>query len=347
MCGAANTISNITKSPTRAFTAIGTGGGSELARLNPAVNAIADPVTKKLDSLMGWGGSSGGNSIGGGMENPAQTLAMTGGAPLLANIALGADVKQTIAGYFGASNYDKFYGSLSDSDKELVDGVQNQLTSIQSNTDLKNKAVQQIVQDFPNIAAQAAQTRQASGQEFDATTKQYLDQALQGTAAKYAANGALSSGAMAAASARVGAQYGMDKLNYMDNRGDNAYNQGVQGWQARYNEANALRNFQNLMTQGAAGQGFSAVQASLGRTQQTNLANAGFANQQNLQNQQNDNAMLGALGGLAGTAAGAYFGGPAGAAMGGKIGSSVGGMSNAPAPNSSYASFAGRGGVNV
>lgn len=312
MCGSANTI-------TRGVTAGLTGGLSEFTHgkdafgLQHATDALG--ITHKpLNTAMA-----------GGVENPATTLAQSGGAPLLANIALGADVKQTLAGYFGASNYDEFYKSLSPEDKQLVEGVTNQLTSIQTNTDLKNKAVSQIVQDFPNIAKEAAQRRVSAGQEFDDVTKGYLDKALGASAAKYAAGGQLSSGATLEAAGRVGADYGMQKLGYMDNRSDQAYNEGVQGWQARYNEANSLRNFQNLMTQGAAGNGFSAVQASLNRNQQTNIANAGFANQQNIQNQQNDNALFGAIGGLAGTGLGMMMGGPAGAALGGKAGSSVGG----------------------
>jgi hypothetical protein len=278
-------------------------------------------------------GSSGSKNptMAGGMENPAAVLAQSGGAPLLANVAMGVDPKSAIASYFGASNYDEFYNKLGDSDKKLVDGVTSQLTQIQGNTDMKNKALQGIVNDFPNIAAQAAQAHQAAGGEFDAVTKDYLDKALGANAAKYGANGGLSSGAEIAAAGRVGADMGMQKLNYMTQAGDTAFNQGAQGWQARYNEANALRNFQNLMTQGAAGQGFSAVQASLNRNQQTNLTNAGFANQQNLQNQQNDNAMFGAIGGLAGTIGGAALLGPMGGMLGGKAGSgAAGGNTAAP-----------------
>ncbi len=270
--------------------------------------------------LFGNGSKSNGPSQAGYTDNPAQTLAMTGGAPLLANIALGANVKDTIAGYFGSGNYDDLYKNSSPEDQQLLDGVTKQLTSIQTNTDLKNKAVQQVVNDFPNVVAHAAQARQDAGQEFDDTTKAYLDKALNTSAAKYAANGSLSSGAMDAAAARVGADYGMQKLDYQNNRESTDYNQGVTGWQARYNETNSLRSFQNLMTQGAAGNGFSAVQNMLGRTQQTNMANAGFANQKSMQDQANNNALLGSIGQLGGTLIGGAFGGPAGAGIGGTIG---------------------------
>lgn len=311
MGGAAKTVK-------RAATAGLTGGlsefthGSDAFGLRTATNAIG-LTHKPLSTPQGT------------MENPAAMLAQSGGAPLLANVALGANVDDSIAGYFGAGDFQKFYDSLSPQDKGLVDGVRKQLTSIQSNTNLRNQAVQQVVQDFPNIAKQAAVARQAAGQEFDDTTKQYLDQALGQSAAKYAANGMLSSGAMAAASARVGADYGMQKLGYMDQREGTAYDQGLQGWQARYNETNALRNFQNLMTQGAAGNGFSANQAMLQRNQQTQMGNLGMINQQNIQNQQNDNALFGAIGGLAGSFVGANaLKGMYGGSIGG--GASTGGM---------------------
>lgn len=288
-------------------------------------------VSKKLGNMAATGSMSGPSSLTqqGYTDNPAQTLAQSGGAPLLANVALGVDPKSAIAGYFGADDYDKFYAGLSDSDKKLVSGVTNQLTQIQTNTNLRNNTVQSIVNDFPNIAAKAAQDRKASGDEFDATTKGYLDQALNATAAKYAAGGSVSSGAMNEASAKVGAQYGMDKLNYMDNRGDASYAKGVQGWQAQYNEANALRNFQNTMTGNAAGQGFSAVQAALNRTQQTNGNNATFANQDSLQKQKSSDALFGAIGGLAGTA----LMGPAGGLIGraAASGATTGGSNYQPA----------------
>ncbi len=350
MGGAAKSVSNAIKSPTRTFTGLVTGGASEIWRASiPGAGKMGSLIDKKIDkSLFGYGGSGGlSGPAGAGIESPAQTLAMSGGAPLLANVAMGVDPKQAIAAYFGASDYNKFYDGLSDSDKQLVDGVTGQLTSIQSNTELKNKAVQQVVNDFPNVVAQA---RQQYGDQFDATTKQYVDQALQGTAAKYAANGSLSSGAMAAASARVGAEQGMNKLSYMDQ----GANMATQGWQARYNEANALRNFQNLMTQGAAGQGFSAVQASLNRNNSTQNNNANMANQNAMADKANqnasDNALFGAIGGLAGTAAGAFFGGPAGAAIGGKVGGSLGGSGGFPsgsAPGSPYGSFSGNPSLNL
>lgn len=334
MAGSVKSVTNFAKSPSRVLTAVGTAGASEAWRkTNPAVAKLQQAGDKWL------GGNGSGNNGLSNMspENPATLLAQTGGAPLLANIALGANVDDALAGYFGKSDFRSFYEGLSDSDRELVDGVKQQLTSIQSNTEMRNKAVQQVVNDFPNVVAHAAQARQAAGQEFDDTTKAYLDKALGASAAKYAAGGNLSSGAMLEASGRIGADMGMQKLGYQDSREASDYNMGAQGWQARYNETNALRNFQNIMTQGAAGNGFSAAQASLNRTQQTGMMNAGFANQQNLQNQQSDNQMLGAIGGLAGTALGGYLGGPMGAGMGNQMGRSM--ASGASTGGTNYNAF--------
>lgn len=344
MGGVAKAVTSTIGSVKKVITNPGKANFSDFATASGVGSVVGPLNTIGAKFALGGGGNSSSNTaMSGYTDNPAKTLATTGGAPLLANVAMGADIGEAIAGYFGKSNFNDFYSSLNDSDKQLVDGVKNQLTSIQSNTNLRNQAVQQVVNDFPNIAAQAAQAQKQAkseaGQEFDSTTKGYIDQALQGVASKYAAGGSLSSGAMDAASARAGAQIGMDKLSYVSNRGDTAYNNstnaGTGAWQARYNETNALRNFQNLMTQGAAGNGFSAVQASLGRTQQTNLTNAGFANQQNMQNQANDNSMLGAIGGLAGTVVGGMIGGPMGAGMGRMAGSSLSGGTGYGAPVSS------------
>lgn len=331
------------KTAKRAATAVATGGLSEWSHGQDAfgarslTNAIG--LTKKPAALAGMPG-----------ENPAAVLAQTGGAPLLANIALGANVEDTIAGYFGAADYGSLYNSVNPQDRQLLMNVRKQLTDIQSNTNLRNKAVQQVVDDFPNIVAQAAQARTASGQEFDDVTKGYIDQALNKVGAKYAAGGMLSSGATAAASARAGAEYGMQKLGYMDGREEFKYNQGLQGWQARYNETNALRNFQNLMTGQAAGNGFSAVQASLNRNQQAQMANVNAQNQQNFMNQQQDNAMFGAIGGLAGTALGGAF---LGRGMGGaQAGSASSGYSpsfpqGSQTMNEPFGSFSGNPKLNL
>ncbi len=240
------------------------------------------------------------------LDNPAQTLAETGGAPLLAHVAMGANPKDVLAGYFGASDYGEWLKTLPGDQSSLVEGVRKQLEDIQGNTDLRNQAVSQIVSDFPNIAAQAAQIRKASGEEFDAVTKGYLDQALNGTAAKFAAGGNLSSGASAAAMAKVGADFGQDKLNYMDSREQTAYGQGVQSWQVKYNDALKQQKQQQDMLGMVTKQGFNAQQNALDRTTYSNIKMAGFANDENMFKQESDNAMLGMIGQLGSSAI--YYG---------------------------------------
>lgn len=328
-------------------------GGAVGTALTLGTNKIKGSPTAKLGDAFGsiaTGGLSGQqNSLlrrpggdvmsAGGAENPAQTLAQSGGAPLLANIAMGANVGDTIAGYFGHNDYNKFYESLGPLDRELVDGVNKQLTDIQKNTNLRNQAVQQIIDDFPNIANQALERQKQAFSKaegaFDEADRLSLDKASNQLAAKYAASGGFNSGAFnqglantAGETARMRGQNSFDNQMTLAN---NRYQNDFMGAQLRLGETQALRNFQNLMLQGTAGNGFSAAQNALQRAQQTNLTNAGFANQQNLQNQQNDNAMFGAIGGLAGTALGGFLGGPMGAAAGGRMGSEMtGSFSNTP-----------------
>ncbi len=365
MGGVAKTVTSIAKNPVGTIKTGLTGSGSALKNLASGKGKLSDLHNVTMNAGTGFSASTWDNSFGGKLfdpmkkpgdpglggagatENPAQALAQSGGASLLANVAMGASVKDTIAGYFGAGDYDKWFANLDEEDQSLVTGVYKQLTSIQSNTNLKNQALQQVVNDFPNIAAQAAKAHQDAGGEFDAVTKDYLDKALSQNAAKYGANGGISSGAQLAAAGRVGADLGLKKLDYMTNREDTSFNQGVQGWQARYNEANALRNFQNLMTQGAAGQGFSAIQSSLNRNAQVSMNNSNQANQRAMQNQQSQDSMFGAIGGVVGTVAGAYFGGPVGAAAGGSVGSqlgssvgsNVGGTNNTSTPRLNMGGF--------
>lgn len=260
--------------------------------------------------------------------DPIQGLATVGGAPLLANIAMGVSPSDAIAGYFGKTpgdDYNTWKSSLSQDEQSALSGIENQMGQIQSNTDLRNKAVQSVVNDFPNVAAQAAQARQSAGGEFDQTTKDAVNLALSQTASKYAANGMLSSGAADAAVARVGAQNAQDKLAYMDKQGNTSYQQGLDQWNARYTEANALRGFQQKMLGQGVDAGFSANQKMLDRTQQTNQFNANALNTAQQSNNANKSAMLGAFGSVAGTM-GAYamFGPAAGAAKGAAASSETG-----------------------
>jgi hypothetical protein len=161
---------------------------------------------------------------------------------------------------------------------------------------------------------------QRAGAEYDSSMKQYVDQALGKTAAQFAAGGSLSSGAMNEAAAKVGAEFGRDRLEYTTGMGRDLFN-------TRLAEVNALRDFQNTLLTGQIQQGFSAQQANLQRQFQGQSANADAANQRSLADQQSKNALFGALGSVGGTVIGAYFGGPMGAAVGSQLGGNLFGSS--------------------
>lgn len=258
-------------------------------------NEIAgNPAGKMAKTLFNGPSSSGYRGMAG--EDPKLALAQSGGAPLLTQIASGASVEDALSGYFGLPAGTKFDTWLSQQDEatqNAVNSTKNQLTQIQSNTDLKNQAVQKLVSDFPNFM-QTAIPKYAS--IMDDATKQMMDRALSQSAAKYNAGGALSSGAALAAQARVGADIGMQKVQY----GTDLANQD---WMHQYTEANALRNFQQKMLGQGASQGFSAAQSALDRAQKTNQFNTGVANQNTADENARSSALFGSLGNLAGNAA--------------------------------------------
>src|SRR6185295_291262 len=204
--------------PVRGLTAIGTFGTSEIARKTPIGNAVFSAPERLSNGLFGskYGTDGVGNmaSMPGGLSNP-DLLAQTGGAPVLAQIAMGVSAKDALAGFLGVNpgDWDNYVRGLSPKDASALQATQGILENVQKNTDLRNQAVQKVVNDFPNVTAKVAQARQASGEEFDQATKAAVDLALNNTAAKFAAQGNLSSGAANEAFARVGAEHAMDKLN--------------------------------------------------------------------------------------------------------------------------------------
>jgi hypothetical protein len=255
-------------------------------------------------------------------SDPIMQLANSGGAQLLTNIALGTNVDDAVASHFGRSggaDFQAWYNGLDPNQQAAIDGVKKQLTQIQSNTQLRDTAVQKIVQDFPNIVSMTSQkvmaAKQAAGQEFDQATKGYLDYAMKAIAAKSGGSGTVSSGANIQASADAASKLGMDRLNYTTQRGDAALNLENSDWMNQYSEANALRSFQQKMLGEGAGQGFSAAQSALERAQRTGEFNTDAVNRKQAADQTSDNAMLGSLGNLAGTAAVYGLMGPKAAAV--------------------------------
>lgn len=360
MGGVVNTVKSAISNPIGAIGkglgTVFTGGLNQLpgkagAPFRKAGDVVGGALTGNVDPvnrLLGRGGAPDLVGVNGG-QDPAEMLAQTGGAPVLANIALGVDPEDALAGYFGKNkqdgSWDEFLGTLNQKDLDAVNSVHGQLTTIQKDRNLRQQAVDKVIGDFPNLTKQAAQARQQAGGEFDDVTKGYMEQALNGTAAKFAANGGISSGAANEAFARVGAEQGMKKLEYMGNREDVSYGRGLNEMSTRLAEVNALRDFQNTMMGGQIQQGFSAQQANLQRQFQGQAQNAEMANQRSMQDTQSKNALFGALGSLGGTVIGASMFGPAGAGAGGAMGSSLFGSASNPAPKfhtSSYDSYSGR-----
>lgn len=283
------------------------GGGNPFKKIGDTIGTVFTGGLNKL-------GSGGGPSapIMGGQQSKMDMLVNSGGAPLLANITMGADVDQTLASFLKLSDgqYNEMVQNPNSPDGQAIRQLQNQLKGIQSNTQMKNKAIESLVNDFPNFMAQKAPE---FAKMMDNETKAMMDQALSKVGAQFAAGGQLSSGATAEAAAKAGADIGMQRLQF-------GVGMAGQDWQNRYNEANALRNFQMNMLGQQSQQGFNAVQNALQQNTQVGMANAGFQNQQSLQNQQNQNAMWQGLGQLGGTVIGGMMGGPIGASLGGQVG---------------------------
>lgn len=317
------TISNVMKHPSNAIlgTALGGVGGG---LMGAALTKGSGPGVAKA-----------------GQISPMQALQQTGGAPLLAGIAMGADPNQSLMSFFGASgDYNTWLNSLDPASRSAIQGLSTQLNSISKDTQLKTQAVQKLVSDFPDFMASAIPKYKGIA---DAATQAAAEQALNQTAAKYAAGGNLSSGATAAAMARTAAGTAEQNLNF-------GANLAGADWQNQFNASNALLNFQQKMLGQGAQQGQSAIQQMWGLNQQSNIANAGFQNQANIANQNSQNAMWGAVGQLGGTALGAAFGGPWGAAAGGQMGAGLTSGSAStfrpmpPPPSSSQ--YAPYGGIN-
>lgn len=282
--------------------------------LGGAGGAIAGGL---LGSKFG-GGNSSAPTIGGSMSK-MDMLTSTGGAPLLMNVALGADPYHSLFSFLGIN--ERQYAAakagqnsnLTGDDVKAIDSLLNQLNEVKSNTDLRNKAVQKLADDFPNIMHE--KIKQYSSIADDAT-KQMMDQALGQISAKYAAGGQLSSGATAEAAAKAAAGIGMDKLNY-------ATGLAGQDWMNQYNIASGLQSFQQKMLGQGAVQGFNAIQNALAgnRGIQQEQANLNFKS--DLANQQSQQGLWGGLGALGGTVVGGMFGGPVGAMAGNQIGGNV------------------------
>lgn len=291
---------------------------SKISGIDPASQLMIGAGVGTAGAAMGaMGGMAGAASVGGGTTGIGGTtaafgpggagvLAQSGGVPLLTKVLLGTSVATTLAGYFGRKSekdYRSWFDGLNAQDQAAVAELENNLTDLQRNLEVRNQAVQKVIDDYPNVVASVAQARKASGEEFDEVSKQYMDLALSKVAAKYGASGGLSSGAMNEATAKAGAELGLQRLDYMGAREQAAYQQKAAGWQARLAEADALRSFQQKMLGAGVDQRFSAQQAMLGRVNSQTGMLAGIDQSQRQAADQANGQLFGSLGQTLGTAA--------------------------------------------
>ncbi len=317
MGGAAKTV---TQGIGRATAAVVTGGFSETKKGKKLGNVIGNVFTLGhgggLDNTPGSDGAA--PTLTG--DSPAAILAQSGGAALLANIALGVDPDEALSGYLGQTkdNFDEYLDELPANERNAIMSVRTQLRTIKDNTALRNTAVDKIINDFPNIAQQSVQKARQLAQSdlsvFDDVSRQVLDKAANQLSAKFAATGGFSSGAFNEGLAKEATGLAVERAGMAYDRNasisDFEANIPVQQYQLRLAETNALREFQQNMLGQVQGQGFSAAQTSLQRNANINMTN----NQNQIQAQaidrqmksQERNAMFGAIGSLGGSLLGSW-----------------------------------------
>lgn len=313
-------MGGVAKLVTRSTADILTGGAAE-------IGGFSKKAGDTVASGLGFGG---GPTVPGAANqyDPKSILEQTGGAVLLSNITAGADIDEAMASFLGVSKADlpTYINTLDAADRASLQGVQNQLHQISTNTDLRNNAVSKLVNDYPNIMASSIQKY---GAQADAAIQPMLDRAMQDISSKQSANGMLSSGASAAAAARAGTEAGYQRLSY-------ATGLANQDFMQQLSEAEALRGFQQKMLGQGATQGFGAQQGALAASR------AGAATHQEQQLQadmvpfEQQTALLGAVGQVGGMALGGYMQGRGAAA-----GAASAAKSGQPAPAANYAGSGG------
>lgn len=318
-------VGNIAKKPLRAGAAMMTFGGSELARkagINGNMQMAGVAAAGAMlggGMLLGAGGAGGllggaGAAGAAGGAGGAGALASSGGVPLLTKVLMGASVASTVAGYFGKKpneDYGSWLDQYDDEAKAEIKKLEDNLAQIQKNVELRDQAVSKIVNDFPNIAAQAIEerkrSRQAYGEEIDKVTSLMLDKAANQLSAKYAASGGFNSGAFNEALGKSATDIALAKAEPMARmaREDGLAAEQDQkiGMQLRLAEAEGLRDFQRTMLGQGMQDRFSATQALL----QNGQANARFGAQMDYQQrrdrQQDNQQLFGSLGSTLGTMA--------------------------------------------
>lgn len=292
----------------RAAAGVATGGLSEFTRVGKG-DAFGMDIGKRA---LGFANKSPSAPMQMGQQSPLQMLQNSGGAPLLTSIALGVNSKEALASYFGIEprNYDDWKSGLTPGELQSINSLESSLGQISTNTELKTKAVESLVADFPNYMASAIPKYAGM---MDQYTQAAAQKALDQVGAKYAAGGQLSSGATAAALSRTAADNAQSNFNF-------GSQMALGDWTNKFNQANALQSFQQKMLGQGATQGFNAIQNALQGNLQTGMANQQVSVRQNEIQQANEGALWGAAGALGGTALGYALGGPIGGKVGGQVG---------------------------
>lgn len=247
-------------------------------------------------------------------QGGAGVMAQSGGVPLLTKVMLGASVGTTLASYFGhksEQDYRSWFDGLEAQDQQEIQALEKNLSEMQGNMDMRNKAVQKLIDDFPNVAAQQLEeTKKQYGTAlgaFDESTKMVLDKAASQLSAKFASTGGFNSGSFNQGLADQAYQIAQPRAQLAyDQQMDLAHQQRentFMGQQMRLSEAEALRNFQQNMLGVNQQQRFSAAQAGLQRRQGATSSLAGLDLQHRQASDQAKGQLFGSLGQTLGTAA--------------------------------------------
>jgi hypothetical protein len=306
------------------MTAVGTFGMSEAARAafnskgqnNRLFNTFdkgytAAGLTLATAGVTGpaglgmWGtGAAGAGAAGAGTAGvngltSAAGVAQSGGMPLMTKVLMGSSVASTLAGYFGLSkpeDYSEWLNSLDEADRAEVQRLEANLTEMQNNVKMRDEAVKKLVDEYPNIMAQAVEERKRSREAFDNVTQQVIGKAADQLAAKYAAAGGFSSGAFNQGLAEKSTDIALERAG-MEREDAMAGIQDKEKFYAmRLAETEGLRDFQRTMLGQGMADRFSAGQAMLqsqsGRRQ--TAANIRASQDMNRSNQKQE--LFGSLG---------------------------------------------------
>jgi hypothetical protein len=258
-----------------------------------------------VTSAAGAGAASAGSGA-------ASAMASTGGTSLLSKVALGLPAATAIAQMFQKPpnmDYNEWKGQFAAEDQAEINRLEEELKTVQTNLEVRNQAVSKLIDDFPNVMRDSIQKQREglarSRGAFDETTKMVLDQAANQLSAKFAATGGFSSGAFNQGLANASTDVALERAGMV--REDEAMlaqaegNVGIQQYQMRLAETEALRDFQRTMLGGQIDQRQSAFQNMMQRKTGMEQTSMQMQNQERIAGRQERAGIFGSLGQLAGS----------------------------------------------